>query len=278
MTNPSLIKDVLLIVDGDPPSFSAIDQGIAYAARHDACLTIIVASENVSLAAAAEPMGYAMALTVAEDLSAARLVAVRRHVKDAPVAVAIHGLLEAPDVLPRMAKIEGSYADIILIPGADRWRDDSLRRHLTETLLFTGVPILVMPADWIPGPVNHAVLGWNASIESFRAARVLLTLVEADASVDVVVVDALDRYEPSQAVPGTHIARHLGRHGLRVEVHAIGSANRGVAGALQALASNHKADLLVVGGYGRSRALEFILGGVTRELIGQQHVPILFVH
>ncbi len=38
------------------------------------------------------------------------------------------------------------------------------------------------------------------------------------------------------------------------------------------------ADALIVGGYGRSRALEFVLGGVTRELIGHQQVPVILVH
>ena len=278
MPNSSFIKDVVAIVDGNDASLPAVDQAVAFAALHDACLTVIVANENISLAAAAEPYGYALALGSAEKLGAQHLAAVRARVKDAPVEVEVHGLLDDPSLLPRAAKIESRYADVVLIPGAERWRDDTLRRHMTETVLFTGVPILIMPTIWVPRVLAHVALGWNASLESFRAARALLTLAEPGAAVDVLFVDAPGHDQTGRAVPGSYIARHLTRHGLRVEIHAISSCQRGPAHTLQSFAGQHNADALVVGGYGRSRALEFVLGGVTRELIGHQQVPVIFVH
>lgn len=278
MTNISLIKDVLAIVDGEDASLPAVDQAVAFAALHDACLTIIVASENVSLAAAAEPYSYALALSVAEELGGKHLAAVRARVKDVAVEAQVHGLLDDPSVLPSAMKIESRYADIVLLPGAECWRDEALRRHITETVLFTGVPILIMPMHWTPHGFTHVALGWNASLESFRATRTLLTLVEPGATADILVVDALDHYRASQAVPGSYIARHLARHGLSAKIHAIGSGHEGAAHALQGFAVRHGADALIVGGYGRSRTLEFVLGGVTRELIGHQQVPIILVH
>lgn len=278
MTNISLIKDVLAIVDGDDASLPAVDQAVAFAALHDASLTIIVASENVSLAAAAEPYGYALALSVAEELGSKHLAAVRTRVKDAAIEVRVHGLLDDPSLLPSATKIESRYADIVLLPGADLWRDEGLRRHITENVLFTGVPVLIMPRHWTPRAFTHVALGWNASLESFRATRTLLTLVEPGATIDILVVDALDHYRTSQAVPGSYIAHHLTRHGLIAHVHAIGSGHKGPAHTLQGFAARHDADALIVGGYGRSRALEFVLGGVTRELIGHQQVPVILVH
>ncbi|MFC5581337.1 universal stress protein [Rhodanobacter terrae] len=35
------------------------------------------------------------------------------------------------------------------------------------------------------------------------------------------------------------------------------------------------ADLIVAGGYGHSRLLEWILGGVTRELLATTSIPLL---
>src|SRR3546814_6340237 len=72
---------------------------------------------------------------------------------------------------------------------------------------------MVMPATWKPAPITHAALGWNASLEAFRAARTILDLVEPGTAVDVVIVDALDGYKSDQPVPGVQIARHLTRHG-----------------------------------------------------------------
>jgi nucleotide-binding universal stress UspA family protein len=38
------------------------------------------------------------------------------------------------------------------------------------------------------------------------------------------------------------------------------------------------ADLIVLGGYGHSRLREFILGGVTRGILGSMTVPVLMSH
>src|SRR3546814_17276186 len=91
--------------------------------------------------------------------------------------------------------------------------------------MFAGVPTMVMPATWKPAPITHAALGWNASLEAFRAARTILDLVEPGTAVDVVIVDALDGYKYDQPVPGVPIARHLTRHGHHADVNALPSAD-----------------------------------------------------
>ncbi len=257
---------------------SAVDQALAYAGQYEATLTVIVITENLSLAAAIDPMAYAQVLTVSDQQQSEHLAAVRERAKNAAIHVEVRGLFEATTLLPGLTKAEGQYADVALIPGADRWQNDGLRRHITEALIFAGVPTLVMPATWKPSPARHVALGWNASLEAFRAARAALNLVEPNSQIDVVIVDGLESAKSGQPLTGMHIARHLARHGHNANVHATSSATRGTAGALQFFAAHQNADLLIVGGYGRSRAVEFVLGGVTRELLGNQRLPILFVH
>lgn len=48
--------------------------------------------------------------------------------------------------------------------------------------------------------------------------------------------------------------------------------------ALIALAGDCGAGLMVAGVYGRSRYREWVLGGVTRELLERARVPLLIVH
>ncbi|HLH49172.1 MAG TPA: universal stress protein, partial [Roseiarcus sp.] len=38
------------------------------------------------------------------------------------------------------------------------------------------------------------------------------------------------------------------------------------------------ADLIVTGAYGHSRLREWILGGVTRDLIARSEIPLLMAH
>jgi nucleotide-binding universal stress UspA family protein len=43
-------------------------------------------------------------------------------------------------------------------------------------------------------------------------------------------------------------------------------------------AADVSADFIVMGGYGHSRLREFILGGVTRELLSSMTIPTLMAH
>jgi len=43
-------------------------------------------------------------------------------------------------------------------------------------------------------------------------------------------------------------------------------------------AADMNADLIVMGGYGHTRAYELVLGGVTRTLLGSMTVPVLMSH
>jgi nucleotide-binding universal stress UspA family protein len=51
-----------------------------------------------------------------------------------------------------------------------------------------------------------------------------------------------------------------------------------VAATLIAQARRLNADLIVMGGYGHSRLREWLLGGVTYELLHQAPVPLLIAH
>ena len=74
---------------------------------------------------------------------------------------------------------------------------ESLSHHATKDCVSS-----LMPATWRPAPITHAALGWNASLEAFRAARTILDLVEPGATVDVVVVDTVGvRVAVEVAVP-----------------------------------------------------------------------------
>jgi nucleotide-binding universal stress UspA family protein len=51
-----------------------------------------------------------------------------------------------------------------------------------------------------------------------------------------------------------------------------------VAAALLRIASEIGADLLVMGGYGRTRLSELVLGGVTRHVLAEAELPVLISH
>ncbi len=48
--------------------------------------------------------------------------------------------------------------------------------------------------------------------------------------------------------------------------------------ALLSYAADISASMIVAGGYGHSRARELIFGGVTRTLLQEMTVPVMFSH
>jgi len=73
------------------------------------------------------------------------------------------------------------------------------------------------------------------------------------------------------------MARHLARHGLKVEVKRI-PLKIDVGNTILNHAADHGTGLIVMGGYGHSRLREFILGGATRTLLERMTVPTLMSH
>ena len=66
----------------------------------------------------------------------------------------------------------------------------------------------------------------------------------------------------------------LKRHRVPVTVKQI-EPGHGVGATLLGVAQSERADLLVMGAYGHSRLREIVLGGATREVLRDAHLPVL---
>ena len=72
------------------------------------------------------------------------------------------------------------------------------------------------------------------------------------------------------------MADYLTRAGYPVEIERASLEGRAVGEAL--LAATGKADLLVMGAYGRWRWREWIFGGATLHVLRNTHVAVLMSH
>jgi nucleotide-binding universal stress UspA family protein len=73
------------------------------------------------------------------------------------------------------------------------------------------------------------------------------------------------------------MALYLARHGARVDV-VVERTRVTVGAALMGLADDCGAGLMVTGAYGHGRYREWMLGGVTRELLERARIPLLLAH
>jgi nucleotide-binding universal stress UspA family protein len=111
-----------------------------------------------------------------------------------------------------------------------------------------------------------------------RAVSAALPLLRRAEAVAVATVDAVPSSTGHGDAPGRELAGYLARHGVPVEVRNLDSMGRSHARALLDEAQGFGADFVVLGAYGRSRASEFIFGGVTRELLLGSPLPLLMAH
>jgi nucleotide-binding universal stress UspA family protein len=149
---------------------------------------------------------------------------------------------------------------------------------IIEAALFdSGRPVMVVPyVHRAPFKLGRVLVAWDGSRTAARALGDALPIITRAAVLDVVVVTT----EPvkSDEIPGADVAEMLARHGVAVEVEQIGAAGTSVAETILNHAAERAADLIVMGGYGRSRLREFVLGGTTRAMLTSMTTPVLMSH
>jgi nucleotide-binding universal stress UspA family protein len=130
-----------------------------------------------------------------------------------------------------------------------------------------------------PPPLGkHVIVAWNVSREAARAANDALPFLVAADRVDVMCVNASSAKEGDADLPGADLCLHLARHGVKAEAHSLAASDVDTGNLLLSRAADRGADLIVMGAYGHARWREVVLGGVTRELLGQMTVPVFMSH
>ncbi|WP_312513381.1 universal stress protein [Massilia sp.] len=176
------------------------------------------------------------------------------------------------------------YADLVVLSqdngvGAQRGSDAGALRGLPQYIALHGVrPVLVVPGTYHGQPLAANVLvGWDGGVPAQRAIDAALPLLRAAGSVRLAVVNPDDQPGLHGDQPGADMALYLARHGVRVDVE-VEHTRAPEAEALMDMARDCHAGLLVAGAFGHSRYREWVLGGVTRDMLDHAPAPLLIAH
>ena len=179
--------------------------------------------------------------------------------------------------------LESRYADLVVLSQEGDAKSmpatPARAAHLPEYIALHGArPVLVVPTNYhdaaIPG---LAVVGWNGGMPALRAISAALPLLKRASTVQVAIINPDQHADLHGEQPGADMARYLARHGIQVDVvRERTTSTEGMA--LMALARDSGAGLMVAGAFGHSRYREWVLGGVTRELLARAPVPLLIAH
>lgn len=172
--------------------------------------------------------------------------------------------------------LHARYADLTIVAQHETGGGDGRFADLAEDVLVSsGRPLLMVPFIGAPDTIGEKVIvAWNASREASRAVADAMPILDSAREVEIFIASGNDIGD----LPGADIAAHLARHGIDVTVYETPTNNVSVGDALLNRASETGADMIVMGGYGRSRFREFVLGGVTRHMLQHMTVPVLMSH
>ena len=141
-------------------------------------------------------------------------------------------------------------------------------------LFYSGRPLILVPKDYsLPFYTDRILIAWDGSQHAARAVSHAMPLLALAKKIEVLVVGDKEKVEKSRA---KNLAANLECHGFDVEL--ICRKRSDDAGEIARECKVWGASLLVMGGYGHSRARELFFGGVTRYMVTNAAVPVLMAY
>lgn len=151
-------------------------------------------------------------------------------------------------------------------------------RLFASLMMESGRPLLLVPAESTVDAFHRILVAWKPTREAARAVHDALPVLEQANSVDLLMIEGSFKSPPMHGADCAEIAPHLRRHGVDVTLVRRNDVGTSTGMAIIDYAREMHADMIVAGGYGRSRAAEIVFGGVTQTLLRHAKTPVLFSH
>lgn len=294
------LRHLLALVSDGPRSDTVLALAARLAQQHGAAIEAMHAVQPATSGAYLSPEAAALAIELVQRADAERAEAAAARVAAAAARSGLTIPLHAAENDPAGAAAARAHcSDLVVLAQRPLEGSDGTDAGFAARLLVrAGAPLLFVPAvdtlplqaDGAPSCGRHVIVAWAPRRESARALRDALPLLAAAERVEVVRL--ADAGEDGSAEPLDAVCAHLRRHGVHAQGHRLvrAAATSGggllpdwnpdvpVAEALLSYAADSGADLLVMGGYGHTRAWELVLGGVTRSVLKSMTLPVLMSH
>ena len=277
-------KDILVVTDDTPECEERVNVALGLAERHDAHAIGLMVQEQVYVPRYATANLPSSFLAEQREVEEAARVRVRKRFEAQAARAGVPHEWYAADGDPvKAAALFSRHADLAVIgqenpESAGFGTSKDLAEHV---VLASGRPVLVVPyVGTYPVVGERVMIAWDASREAARSVADALPVLQAAKHVVTLSANPGTSGDPGRHgdVPGADIARHLARHGVRVEAQRLNAKEIAIADMLLNRIADEGIDLLVMGAYGHARVREIWLGGVTRRLMQNMTVPVFISH
>lgn len=288
------IKTILAAASGGSASAGAVELACRFARRFEAHVEGFHAKPDpFDLLKYDSGIGSSFSDTFLEKFTADADAAAAKVQAEFAAALGRHGMNLAPhaaDALPgaigasatwreevgygpALVARRARFFDLVVLGRSDRVVENVHSDAVEETLVRSGRPVLLAPAQAPDSVAERIAIGWNGSAEAVRAVTGALPFLMT--ARESFIVSIGDQHQESAGSVVDYLAWHdvKARH-----VHVPSRAGIGVGHQLLRVATEEGADLLAIGGYGHMPWREFIFGGATREVIGASVLTVLLTH
>lgn len=277
------LRSLFVNLDGTSGCDRCMDAAISIASAHAAHLTAIYCIGQFSLPdqnAGRVPDGLQ---DLGEEGATSMLADFAARAERAGISYEAHRTHAAGDSIANEIAANARYADLAIVGQVNADDPPAAGRHVVEhVVLGSGRPVLVIPRQW---SIDHqrtigrnVMVAWDAGREAARAVNDALPLLERADRVDLTTVNARRDIRRYGEEPGAGIALHLARHDVRTDVRQFDTRGADAGNVILSRVAEQDSDLVVMGFYAHSRLREFVLGGVTRTVLGHMTVPVLMSH
>lgn len=146
-----------------------------------------------------------------------------------------------------------------------------------EVLMQSGRPVLLVPTRLADPSFKTVCVAWKDSAEAARAVTAAMPLIEKASKLIVAGVVEENTLEAVRASL-ERVADAFRWRAIEPEIACLPTKNQSATLELRDFARKAGVDLIVMGGYGHSRAREFLFGGMTREMLDSGDIPLLLAH
>jgi nucleotide-binding universal stress UspA family protein len=183
-----------------------------------------------------------------------------------------------------LREVQGSFGDQLtaaarlsdlVVFGPIRDNDQAgLAEAFVQVLVETDRPVLRATDEVPTGFARRIAIGWDGKTAAAQAVSAAIPYLSKADSVEILSVQR----PPLKAEATEGLKEYLALHGVKSSERLIDPGPKRIGEALLNAAAEGNADLLVVGGYGRGRLRESLIGGVTRHVIAHAGIAVFMVH
>lgn len=274
-----MLKSLMLVLEDFESDRGMVELGVKWAADYSALLAGMCAIDEPPLEPV--PLGGAHAKP---ELDAARLHALRVAAESELSAVGLQCVSAGVAFKPlecigdsiKDIGVEAQRFDLILmsrrLEHADEPRRWAVSDKFSAVLRTAPRPVVAVPEQVVGG--SDIVVAYDGSLQ---AARTLFAFEATGLAARGKVHVASFHDEAVEAARrGDRAVEYLRLRGIDAQLHA--QSSRRPAQQIIEFARQANAGLVVLGAYGKSRFIEFLLGSVAKTLLAECPVPLFMFH